>query len=181
MGVEIRGLDSLKRKLNAMPKVLENALWDATFEIVEVVQGKAESKLQSSMKHSTGGLAGSLKHEVVVDSNGNVVGRVWSDVPHSLYREMGTGKVGEASPKDLPEGVTPVYTQTPWFIPASEVGGDLNALYGMPKITIQGQIFYKTNGQPARPFLYPALKEGTKDSEGIYKEYVRKGLRGGLK
>lgn len=94
---------------------------------------------------------------------------------------MGTGKVGETSPKDLPDGVNPVYTQVPWFIPADEVGMDLNALYGMPKITIQGKIYYKSNGQPARPFLYPSLKEGMENYEEVYKEHVQKGLRGGLK
>lgn len=86
MGVEIRGLDSLKRKLNATPKILKDAVWDATFEIVEIVQGKAVSKLQSSVKHGrgAGGLAGGLKYEVVVDGQGKVVGRVWSDDAHAV-------------------------------------------------------------------------------------------------
>ncbi|KLD60874.1 hypothetical protein WP50_06795 [Lactiplantibacillus plantarum] len=52
--------------------------------------------------------------------------------------KLGTGRVGEESQKDLPDGFTPVYRQTPWFIPADDVDTDLSELYGMPKIEIDG-------------------------------------------
>ena len=93
---------------------------------------------------------------------------------------MGTGQVGQASQKDLPPGMNPVYTQEPWFFPVDSVDIDLNAIYGMPIIKIQGKEFYRTNGQPARPFLYPALKEGTENAADIYKQHIQKSIRGGL-
>lgn len=181
MGVQIKGLDRLNSKLKRIPKTLENATWDATFEITEEVQSRATAKLQSSIKHGSGELAGSLKNEVLVNKNGHVVGRVWSDDPNLLFRELGTGQVGENSPKDLPEGINPVYTQSPWFIPADAVDVDLEAVYGMVKINIQGKDYYRTNGQPARPSLYPALKEGVENYEEVYKKYVKQGLREELK
>lgn len=104
MGVQIKGLDRLKRKLNAIPKVLQDSVWDATWEITEDVQGRAITKLQSSTKSASGELSGSVKNEVVVNGQGKVVGRVWSDKAQALFREFGTGPVGEASPKNLPEG-----------------------------------------------------------------------------
>jgi hypothetical protein len=177
LGVEIKGLDRLKRKINAMPKILNDAVNDATYEITELVRSAAELRLASSMKFSSGELIGSLKTEVVENAEGKIVGRVWSDKAQAIYREFGTGPNGQASSKDLPEGVNPVYTQTHWFIPAEEVGIDLNEIYGMPKITIQGKEFYITSGQPARPFLYPSLKEILPQMPEIYKEHVQKKLR----
>lgn len=176
MGVEIKGLSSLKRKVKALPKVLDDAMWDATSEITELIQQAAEMRL-SEMKYSSGELLGSLKNEVVVNAQGKIVGRVWSDKEHAIYRELGTGPVGQASPKDLPDGITPVYSQTAWFIPATEVDIDLEAVYGIPRVSIQGKDFYITKGQPARPFLYPSLKELTEQAPEIYKKHVQKALK----
>lgn len=177
VGVEIKGLQSLRRKVKALPKVLDDAMWDATYEITELVQQAAEMRLASGMKYSSGELLGSLKNEVVVNAQGKIVGRVWSDKEHAIYRELGTGPVGEASSKDLPEGVTPVYSQTAWFIPATEVDVDLEAVYGIPRVAIQGKDFYITKGQPARPFLYPSLKELTEQAPEIYKKHVQQKLK----
>lgn len=177
MGVEIRGMDRLRAKVGKLSKVMEQAAHDATKEIVELIKNAAELRLQSSIKYSSGELINSLKDEVVVNADNKIVGRVWSDKKQAVFRELGTGPVGEASPKDLPEGINPVYTQERWFIPASEVAVDLNALYGMPKITIQGKEFYITSGQPARPFLYPSLKDLIPQAPDIYKEHVQSKLR----
>ena len=177
MTIEIRGLDRLKRKIDAMPKILNEAMEDATFEITELVRSAAELRLSSSIKYSSGELLGSLKTEVVENAEGKIVGRVWSDKAQSVYREFGSGPNGQASPKDLPEGINPVYTQTRWFIPAEQVAIDLNEVYGMPKVNIQGKDFYITSGQPARPFLYPSLKEIIPKMPEIYKEHVQKKLK----
>ena len=177
MTIEIRGLDRLKRKIDAMPKILNEAMEDSTFEITELVRSAAELRLSSSIKYSSGELLGSLKTEVVENAEGKIVGRVWSDKAQSVYREFGSGPNGQASPKDLPEGINPVYTQTRWFIPAEQVAIDLNEVYGMPKVNIQGKDFYITSGQPARPFLYPSLKEIIPKMPEIYKEHVQKKLK----
>lgn len=170
-------MDRLRRKVKALPKILNTAMEGATNEIAELVRAAAELRLSSSMKFSSGELLGSIKTEVVENADGKLVGRVWSDKEQAIYREFGTGPNGEASPKDLPDSINPVYTQTRWFIPAEAVAVDLNAVYGMPKITIQGKDFYITSGQPARPFLYPSLKEILPQMPEIYKEHVQKKLR----
>lgn len=177
MKVEIKGLDSLKAKLKSAPKIMEEAVWDATFEIVEEVASRGASRIQSSVKHGSGESAGSIKQEVVIDSNGKLVGRVWSDKQQLLFREFGTGPVGEASPKDLPNGVNPVYTQERWFVPVDLVAVDLEAVYGIPKVTINGKDFFMTRGQPARPWLYPSVKEVEENIPEIYKDHVQKGLK----
>lgn len=177
MGIEFRGKDKLFSKLRAMPKQLEEAVWDGTFEIVEEITGVAQSNLQSSVKYGSGEGANSVKNEVVIDSRGKVVGRVFSDKQELLFREFGTGSVGEESPKDLPPGVTPVYSQERWFIPVQMVAIDLEAVYGIPRITIKGQDFFMTRGQPARPWLYPSVKQVQETASDVLKEHVQKGLR----
>lgn len=177
MKVEIKGLDSLRRKLKATPKILEDAMWDATFEITELIKQSTELRIASSVKYSSGELLGSFKNEVVINAQGKIVGRVWSDKEQAMYREFGTGPVGQESKKDLPEGVTPVYTTSAWFIPVEKTGVDLEAVYGIPRITIQGKDFFLTRGQPARPALYPSLKEIVEQAPEIYKEYVQKRLK----
>lgn len=177
MGVEIRGLDRLKRKTKKATELISDAAWDATFELTELIQGAAELRLASRIKYGSGELSGSLKNEVVVDASGHLVGRVWSDKEQAIYREFGTGQIGEASSKDIPTGIMPVYSQKPWFIPAEKVAIDLEAMYGIPKITIQGQDFFITKGQPSRPFLYPSLQEMIEQASEIYIKHVKERLR----
>lgn len=177
MGVEIKGMESLRRKLKATPKILDDAMWDATFEITELIKQATELRIASSVKYGSGELLGSFKNEVVINAQGKIVGRIWSDKEQAIYREFGTGPVGQESKKDLPEGVTPVYSISAWFIPAEKTGVDLEAVYGIPRITIQGKDFYLTRGQPARPALYPSLKEIVEQAPDIYKEHVQKRLK----
>lgn len=174
--IEIKGADNLMHKLEVMPEKLNNALWDVNFDIVQMADKNAVRELQSSMKHSSGELSSSLKYEVMENTDGHVIGRLWSDDPVAMYRELGTGRVGEASEKDLPDNVHPVYTQHAWFIPADKVDIDLNAVYGMPLITIGGKKYYRTNGQPARQFMVPAIREAGENGPKVIQEHVRKEL-----
>lgn len=172
--------DKVKANLDALPKLIEDAVWDATFDIVELVETRAVDHIQGSVKHSDGELARSLKHEVLVDSKGSVVGRVWSDDPVAAYREFGTGVHGQESEKDMLSDFVPHYRQTPWFIPAEDVPA-LDKIYGMRAITIKGRKFYMTSGQPARQFLTPAIRETVKNNaKDLIRDRIRDALKGGL-
>lgn len=168
-------MSQLKAKLDRLPKVLEDAVWDANYTIAETVRSNTVREIQSTTKVGTGEIANDYKAEVSRNRNGRISAFVWGN-PVAMAREFGTGQVGQASPKELPEGVTPVYRQTPWFIPAEGLP-DLNALYGMPLITIKGKKFYRTNGQPARQALMPAIKGAKQQAPEIYKANVQKQLR----
>ncbi len=182
MGVEIRGLDRLKGKLGKASTAAKKGVESAVYEITQEVSGRASSNVQSSVKYGTGESAGSVKDEVITKSSGGITGHVWSDKKQLLFREFGTGPNGEKSTKDLPQGITPVYTQKAWFFPVSSSIEDLTALYGIPKIEIQGVEFYKTSGQPARPWLYPALKYVEENmAKDIVKRNVQEAIQKGLK
>lgn len=176
MGVEFRGADQLKNKIRFLPKIIEEAVYKATFDIVDETVSRATSRLQSSIKYSFGELSSSVKQEVVIDGHNKVVGRVWSDKIEALFREFGTGPIGAASPKDLPPGVNPVYSTERWFIPVHKTPVNLETVYGIPRVTIKGQDFFMTRGQPARPWLYPSMQEVIEMANDIYKERVQEGL-----
>lgn len=176
MGVEIRGLGKLKAKTKKAPQLIRQGVVEANREMADVVEGYAVQNLQSSVKHGSGELSGSLKKEVVETAGGNIATRIWTDKKQGIFRELGTGPKGEHSQKELPPGIVPVYTTTPWFIPADEVP-DLDVLYGMIRITINGVDFFRTSGQPSRPWLYPALIEAQKDAMDIYPEQIKQALR----
>lgn len=177
MGVQISGLSNLKRKLDSLPKYMNTAVRNATYELTDSIQGEAQANLQSSIKYSSGELAGSVKTEVTTDNEGNIVGHVWSDKKQAIFREFGTGKVGQHSNKELPPGVSPIYTQTVWFFPVGSTSDNLTQLYGIPTINIQGKAFYRTGGQPAHPWLYPALKNVSEYSDEVYAKHFRNELR----
>lgn len=181
MGIEIRGLGRLKSKLGKVSVSAQKGAEQAIYEITQEVSGRAVGNL-SNIKHGSGELVGSVKDEVATKSSGEISGHVWTDKKEGLFREMGTGPVGEKTTKDLPPGVTPVYTQKAWFFPVSASVEDLTALYGIPKIEIQGVEFYKTSGQPARPWLYPALKYVEENmAKEIVKRNVQEAIQKGLK
>ncbi|HFE9852470.1 HK97 gp10 family phage protein [Enterococcus sp. DIV1420a] len=175
MGVTIKGLDRLRTKIKAMPKAISEAAFNATEETAELVQGRAVQNVQRSIKNGSGSLSSSIKKDAVMTDSKSVA-HVWTDKKQGLYRELGTGPVGEASQKDLPPAVIPVYSQGPWFIPAKDAP-DLEALYGMLRISIKGVDFFLTRGQPARPWLYPALKEGMAEAPDIFTEKINLKLK----
>lgn len=180
MGVEVRGMDKLKSKMGVLTEATKKGAENALYEMSQEIAGQAASNL-SNIKNSSGELVGSIKDEVESNSSGNPKARVWTDKKQGMFREFGTGPKGEASEKDLPPGITPVYTQKPWFFPVDWVEEDLTELYGIPKVQGKDIEFYMTSGQPARPWLYPALKEIEGRSEEILKRNIQKAIQKGLK
>lgn len=174
--VEIHGLDKLKTKLNKLPDVLAKATMNGQEDAIEQAEAYAVDELQSSIKYSQGELARSFKHEVRQDGD-DLVARWWNSSMVAIFREFGTGRVGENSPKKLPPNIAITYRQTPWYIPAEEVDIDLNKIYGMSKIKIKGKYFYRTTGQPARQFMTPAMDRLAKEAPDIIKMRVEQEFR----
>lgn len=171
--VKITGSAGLKRVMDNLSGSMSQKTAKAINRVTEDTRTRAVSNLQRGVKHGSGELASSIKSEVKT-VNGEIVGRVYSNKDTAIYREFGTGKNGANSQKDLPpDAPAPHYTMRPWFIPVEKVDVDLSAVYGMRKIKIKGKEFYMTNGQPARPFLYPAFKDATQDVASIVKEELK--------
>ena len=169
INVELRRLDELKTKLKKLPSVVANATANGQENAIEQAEAYAVDELQSSIKYSTGELARSYNDEVI--------GRWWNSSMVAVFREFGTGLVGEMSDKQLPQGVAITYRQTPWFFPVDAVDLDLTKIYGIPKIKINGKYFYRTAGQPARQFMTPAANRIEKEAPEIIKKTVDQELR----
>ncbi|MCP0886930.1 HK97 gp10 family phage protein [Ligilactobacillus sp. WILCCON 0076] len=187
--IEIKSMDKLVAKLQKLPEIYKDAIWDGAFDVVEKTRGYAVRELQSSVKHGTGELARSLKYEVI-EKDGKIVGRLWSasdgektgslrsDNDVAWFRELGTGLNGENSPKDLPEGFAPVYKQGPWLIPEAK-SGDLR-MYGMKRIKIGDSYWYPSNGQIARPFIMPSIRKVSNEADDIVSNRINTALHNEL-
>ena len=150
INVELKGLDELKTKLKKLPSVVASATANGQETAIEQAEAYAVDELQSSIKYSTGELARSFKHEVKID-NDEVIGRWWNSSMVAVFREFGT--------------------------PVDSVDLDLTKIYGIPKIKINGQYFYRTAGQPARQFMTPAANRIEKEAPEIIKKSVDQELR----
>lgn len=95
------------------------------------------------------------------------VGEVFVAVEHGIYVEFGTGPKGAASHSGISPEVSVSYRSTPWYVHESQI--DV-APYHFAK---RGE-FYKIYGQPAQPYLYPALKDNEKKVQKIVANYVNK-------
>ena len=147
----IEGLYSLLKKLESLNVKVNSTLEKSvTKNMKETVQ--AEAKLLCSV--DIGDLRESIKVKTEV-SNDSVTGIVYTNSDHAAYVEFGTGKVGEDTPvtDKYPGPIS--YKQDKWLAVIPDVGPRYIA------------------GQPAQPFLYPALKNN--------KDKVVKGIKNDLK
>ncbi len=130
--------------------------------------GKAEGVRQATQLVRTAavlkapGRTGYLRDNIFsdLDTDGNTaVGTVYTNVSYSPYVELGTGPKGAAEHEGISPEITPAYTMEPWWIHESQIDAGTAEEYHWPCIDTPEGKFYKCTGQPARPFMYPALKD----------------------
>lgn len=131
----IKGIDALVKKLNTLggnaDKVLEKSIGVQS----KLVQGEAKDLCPVD----TGGLQQRIFTDVKVVP-GKVTGRVFTNVEYASYVEFGTGKVGEATPVANKYPGELAYKQDKWLANIPDVG------------------LRYVSGQPAQPYMYPAIK-----------------------
>lgn len=94
MSVEIKGLDSLRRKLQSLGGELEQATEKGVEKATKTVQTAA--KLLCPV--DTGYLRESIQTNFAWQPSGECVGTVGTIVEYAPYVEFGTGQMGAASP-----------------------------------------------------------------------------------
>lgn len=128
-------------------------------EVIQKALGLELKRIQADAKRlapvDTGQLRNSIVTNVERDSELDFVGTVGTNVNHAPYVEFGTGPVGEKSTKYAPPDMTLSYRSDGWVFPTDD-----------------GEFRY-TEGQPAKPFLYPAYKQN--------EEKVKKGIANAVK
>ena len=131
--MSIEGLDKLFRQLDKLTQdsLISNAL------SIEGAKVRDEAKLLCPV--DTGNLRNSIRcSEPKKDSKGNWSIEIYTNSEYATYVEFGTGKRGQATNTNSDVAVT--YREDGWCYQDKD-----------------GNWWY-TEGQPAQPFLYPALK-----------------------
>ena len=153
--ITIKNVDKLTRKLNQIANMeLDKAMNDA----LVIVHGHAKSNAPVN-KGGGAGLSGSIHMSKRRTPNG-LEGQVFTNLEYAPYVEFGTGIKGNGTYPYKIKGLNLSYRDTPWFIPAEEIDDKTAEKYHFIKIHGKdGADFYICYGQPAHPFMYPALKD----------------------
>ena len=128
---------------------------------------------------------GYLRQSIYLDIHDDGVkqtAEVFTNVRYARYVEFGTGKRGAANHVGISPNVTPTYTMHPWYIHESQIDPRVAEKYNFRKIKGKdGKVFYVCNGQPAHPFMYPALHDNEQTVLNIlrdgYDNAIRKVVR----
>lgn len=137
---------------------------------------KGISFVQEAAKANCPVFDGELRSKIMTDvtEEGDTVrGVCWPAVEHGTYVELGAGPKGQANHEGISPDITVAYTQSPWWIHESQMDRKVAEHYHFFHIdTPQGR-FYQCTGQPAQPYLYPALK----DNEDAVFEIITKEIK----
>lgn len=134
---------------------------------------KAVQFVQTAAKANVPVRDGELRESILTDVEkkwGTVTGTVYTNKSYAGYVEFGTGPKGQANHAGISPDINPTYTQKPWWIHESQIGRDVAESYGWSYIDTPDGRFYHCYGQPAQPYMYPALHDN--------REYVLKILKG---
>lgn len=150
------GLESLLKKLDALGGNVEETLYKSIQNQGQLVKDDA----QDLVPIDTGDLKKSI-HRETKKLKGKIASRIYTNSDHATYVEFGTGKVGEETNQNTNVGVS--YKQDKWLVNIPDVG---------PRWI---------KGQPAQPYLYPALKNNEeriiKNIRQDIKEAIRKAAK----
>lgn len=162
--MSVEGLDELEVKLDQLADIdLKKAVSDA----VQTVRSAAAMNVHVD----TGELRQSIYADVEV-SGDTATGTCWTNKPYAVYLEFGTGPKGQESHAGISPKITPAYTQNSWWIHESQVDRRVAEKYHWFHIDTPDGRFYQCTGQPAYPFMYPALKDNQNQIlEGMKAEF----------
>jgi len=152
MSKSVVGLESLLNKLNKLGGNVEETLYNSVAKQTKFVQGEAKELCPVD----TTDLRESIKENTRKNKN-EIVGTVHTNSDHNVYVEFGTGKAGERTNTNT--NVNVAYKQDKWKVNIPDVG---------PRWI---------EGQPAQPYLYPALKNNEDKILENIKSDVKKAIR----
>lgn len=160
-------------------KELEKALRDKADIRMEKAVAKGILLVQENAKAECPVHDGELKRSIYTDvetKEDSVEGICYTNKKYATYVEFGTGPKGQENHEGISPDVAVAYTQSPWWIHESQIDREVAEKYHFFGIdTPQGR-FYQCTGQPAKPFLYTALKNNEEEVVRIVREELQKQL-----
>lgn len=141
--------------------------------VLRAVHNATKKVVQADAKRlapgNNGELRNSIKTRVKMDGD-KAIGEVYTNLHYAPYVEFGTGPKGQASHSGISPEVSVSYRSSPWYVHEDQI--DIGP-YHFQKI---GE-FYKMYGQPAQPYLYPALRDNQERVSKNISNYVRRKIR----
>ena len=164
---ELLGADRLITKFRKLSDVAQRDI------VSKAVHHAAKNIVQADAKRlapgNNGELRNSIKTRVKMDGD-KAIGEVYTNLHYAPYVEFGTGPKGQASHSGISPEVSVSYRSSPWYVHEDQI--DIGP-YHFQKI---GE-FYKMYGQPAQPYLYPALRDNQERVSKNISNYVRRKIR----
>ena len=164
---ELLGADRLIAKFRKLSDVVQRDI------VSKAVHHAAKAIVQADAKRlapgNNGELRNSIKTRVKMDGD-KVIGEVYTNLHYAPYVEFGTGPKGQASHSGISPEVSVSYRSSPWYVHEDQINV---GPYRFQKI---GE-FYKMYGQPAQPYLYPALRDNQERVSKNISNYVRRKIR----
>ena len=151
--MRLNGSNELCRKLRAIDAVLENP---------EQVLGKAAETIRSGCVLECPVNDGELRNKGIKTRVEGDKGYVYTTLPYAQYVEFGTGRKGAADHAGISPYVHPSYTMEPWWIPEDKLSESAIKHYHWVVIEVDGKRYYRSDGQPAQPFMYQGAKKTEK-------------------
>lgn len=148
----IKEIQEYKRNLETRVRLLLKRLTD---EGVEIAKAKV------------------VEHKIIHDNeltnsiNGFIsenVGFIRVDDEHAVFFEFGTGPIGASNSHPLGSS----YKEDGWYTAAD--GKPMDQLYGWKPLGGDGDTYFFTEGQPAKPFMYETAQKLKDEFPRIVKE-----------
>lgn len=164
---ELLGADRLIAKFRRLSDVTQRDI------VSKAVHNAAKKVVQADAKRlapgNNGELRNSIKTRVKMDGD-KAIAEVYTNLHYAPYVEFGTGPKGQASHSGISPEVSVSYRSSPWYVHEDQINV---GPYHFQKI---GE-FYKMYGQPAQPYLYPALRDNQERVSKNISNYVRRKIR----
>ncbi|HEM3632614.1 TPA: HK97 gp10 family phage protein [Streptococcus suis] len=169
---QLVGADKLIAKLKRLSsqrqtEIVARAVHNAAKNVVQ-----ADAKLRAPVNDED--LRTGIK--VRMSKSGNPRAEVVSTSDHGAYVELGTGPKGAANHAGVSPEVSVSYRSTPWLIPTTAISYKNAIRYKFPLVLTSMGAYYRTYGQAAQPYLYPALKDNTERVTNNISKYVKRKL-----
>lgn len=151
--MSLNGANELFRTLRAIDAVLENP---------EQVLGKAAETIRGGCVLECPVNSGELRNRGIKTRVEGDKGYVYTTLPYAQYVEFGTGRKGAADHAGISPYAHPSYTMEPWWIPEEKLSEEAINNYHWVVIEVDGKRYYRSDGQPAQPFMYQGAKKTEK-------------------
>lgn len=167
----IEGMDRLFKKLDELGNI---DLSEGVREATQAVQVHAKA----NCPEDTAQLVNSI--QCMYRDNpyaGEYTGIVYTNLPYAGFVEFGTGPRGQEAHAGISPNVAVSYTQKSWWIHESQIDAQTAEYYKWFSIKTPEGRFYLCTGQPAHPYMYPALKDYEDEVVDIISKSIEEQIR----